>query len=241
VQILELKSVSKSFGLGKSPVQVLKNLNFSVAEQDVVCIIGPSGSGKTTFLQIAGLLDSPTSGEVFFDGKDCSKLCENTITRIRGEEIGFIYQFHNLLPELDALENAMLPLVVKNDSFTMARKKAKLLLEEMGMGERLHHLPNQLSGGEQQRVAIARALITKPKLILADEPTGNLDQANADKVINLILNEVKSRKIATVIVTHNNDIAAKADRQLTVSDMQKPTGTKAPSASKAIKEFFDKT
>lgn len=220
MSILELKSISKSYGSESSKTTVLSELNFKIEPEKVVCIVGPSGSGKTTFLQIAGLLDLPTSGQVFFEGKDCTKLSDDKITKIRGRDIGFIYQFHNLIPELSAVENIVLPLAIQNKDRVKAYTQAISLMNELGIGAKAESMPNELSGGEQQRVAIARALITKPKLILADEPTGNLDFANANKAIDLILQEIRLRKIATIIVTHNMDIAKKADVIYTVEQLQ---------------------
>ena len=218
MSVLELKAVKKSFGSGSKSTRILKSIDFKLNNSEVICLIGPSGSGKTTFLQIAGLLDYPTSGSVIFEGKNCSRLSDAEITEIRGRKIGFIYQFHNLLPELTAIENAMLPLLIHGKNETDAYDSAKKLLAEVGLSHKCNSLPHELSGGEQQRVAIIRALITQPNLILADEPTGNLDQENAENVISLIFKEVRARGLSTIIVTHNPGIAKKADKILNIMD-----------------------
>lgn len=216
MSILELRQVSKSFKQGVERYNILDNLDFQINQGEIVALVGPSGSGKTTFLQIAGLLDNPTSGQVIISGQDCSKNSEEANTLIRRANLGFVYQFHHLLPEFTALENLIIPLLIKKFPPALAGIKATQLLNQFGLGNRINNMPNELSGGEQQRVAIARALIVEPQLILADEPTGNLDPQNAQKVFDFLLNEVRSRSIAAIIVTHNLEIAKKTDKIYTI-------------------------
>lgn len=218
MSILELKQISKSFKQGVEEYNILENLDFTINQGEIVALVGPSGSGKTTFLQIAGLLDSPTSGQVIITGKDCTKNSEEQNTIVRRANLGFVYQFHHLFPEFTAIENLVIPLLIKKFPPAVAGEKATQLLNQFGLGNRIGNMPSELSGGEQQRVAIARALIVEPQLILADEPTGNLDHENAERVFDFLLKEVRRRNIAAIIVTHNLEIARKTDKIYTINN-----------------------
>jgi lipoprotein-releasing system ATP-binding protein len=216
VSVLLLDNIYKSYKQGREEFNVLSDLRFQLDKGNVVALVGPSGSGKSTFLLIAGLLESANSGSVVFDGINCSKISEAKLTQIRRDNIGFIYQFHHLLPEFTALENVMIPNMLVESSIDKVKKRSINILQELGLAERINNLPSELSGGEQQRVAVARSLINQPKLILADEPTGNLDNENAEKVINLIINQAKERKLAAIIVTHNIELARKTGKVFTI-------------------------
>ena len=211
--ILELASVSKVFNGGKSnEVRVFENLNIAIAAGEVVGLIAPSGSGKSTLLNIAGLLDNPTSGEVRIGGVDLSKADDGLRTQTRREHIGFVYQFHHLLAEFTALENVMIPALNANVPRPDAETRAKELLEGIGLKDRMLHRPTALSGGEQQRVAICRALMNRPKLLLADEPTGNLDAENSKRVFDLFIALARSENQAALVATHNLELAERMDR-----------------------------
>ncbi len=209
---LKLNKISKTFGQGSRYVKALQNIDLKLKRGEVMSLIGPSGSGKTTLLQIAGLLDDPSSGEVIINDKEIKNNNESTRTKIRKDNIGFIYQFHHLLPELSTLENVLLPLYIQGYKKADAISRAKIILEEVELDNRMNFFPSQLSGGQQQRVAIARALVTKPSVILADEPTGNLDSDLSEKIFNLIYQQVKKHKLSCIIVTHNERLAKKADK-----------------------------
>ncbi|MBL4800533.1 MAG: ABC transporter ATP-binding protein [Emcibacter sp.] len=214
--ILELKGIHRHFMQGGKDLHILKGADFTLKKGEVVTLVGTSGSGKTTLLQIAGLLDSISEGEVTIDGRACAGLSDNKRTRIRRYDVGFIYQFHHLLPEFTALENVILPQVIAGVSKSTARTKAAEILEKMNMGNRLEHRPSELSGGEQQRVAIARALVGKPKILLADEPTGNLDEATGNGVMNELLRLSREEGVSALIATHNKELARKMDRCVTL-------------------------
>ena len=218
VPTLELKNVLKSFKQGSSKLDVLKGVDFALMPGEVVALVGPSGAGKSTLLQIAGLLEKPTKGEVFLDGKKCSKLGDGARTNLRRDYLGFVYQYHNLLPDFSAVENVALPQMIAGVDAKVAQERAKWLLNRMGLGKRLVHRPNELSGGEQQRVAIARALANSPKLLLADEPTGNLDPRTSDGVFLELLSVVKETGLSALIATHNMELAEKMDRKVTLKD-----------------------
>lgn len=218
MSVLSLKNVEKRFPQGKEEFNILDGIHLDIEKSEIVALVGPSGSGKTTLLQICGLLDSPSSGDVVINGEDCSKISDAQATRVRRDNLGFIYQFHHLLPEFTAKENIIIPQLIRGKDKKSATLAAQQILEEIGIGGRLNNIPAELSGGEQQRVAIARALINKPNLILADEPTGNLDPSNSDKIFNMLLNEVRNRKVSSIIVTHNLEIAKKTDRILTIKN-----------------------
>jgi len=215
---LTLKNVCKTFWQGNEQLDVLKNVNLDIKPKEIVALIGPSGSGKSTLLQIAGLLDEPTSGEVYISGDLCTGNSDNMRTALRRDYLGFVYQYHNLLPDFDAAENVILPQLIAGVKPKEAREKALWLLNRLGLGERAKHRPAELSGGEQQRVAIARALANTPKLLLADEPTGNLDPNTSDNVFLTLLEVVKETGLSALIATHNIDLAHKMDREVTLKD-----------------------
>jgi lipoprotein-releasing system ATP-binding protein len=216
--VLELENIKKSFSQANQKIEVLKGANLKIKKGQMASLIGPSGSGKTTILQIAGLLDTPNSGKILINGIDASKADDEVRTKIRKNHIGFVYQSHHLLPEFSALENAALPLLIQGKNKDEAFAAAKKILEEVGLEDRFDHKPSQLSGGQQQRVAIARALISKPSLILADEPTGNLDAEIAEKVFEILQRLVKTYEIGCLVVTHNLDLAQKSDKIFTIKN-----------------------
>ena len=203
---------------GNTVLDVLKHLNINVIKGEMVAIVGASGVGKSTLLHILGLLDSPTSGKIFYEGANVSGLKENEIARFRNEKIGFVFQFHHLLSEFSALENVMIPALIKGLKKQEARERAEAILNKVGLSERFEHKPGELSGGEQQRVAIARALVMKPAVIFADEPTGNLDQKTGESVFEILKKLNKERKETFIIVTHNQALAKQADRILELKD-----------------------
>ncbi|MEY2720623.1 MAG: hypothetical protein RL245_908 [Pseudomonadota bacterium] len=216
--VLEAKGVVREFTEGSTTLRVLDGLDLRLQRGECVAIVGASGSGKTTLLQILGGLDRPTLGSVCIEGRDLHALNEGERSALRNRTIGFVYQFHHLLPEFSALENVAMPLLVRRLPTAEAKSRASALLEEVGLGGRLTHRPHQLSGGERQRAAVARALVTEPALVLADEPTGNLDGRNAEQVFELMLRLNRDRRTTLVIVTHDARLAARMDRVLTLTD-----------------------
>ncbi len=216
--VLQCKKVSKSFREGVLQVDVLKEVEFTVEQGERVAIIGASGSGKSTLLHLLGGLEQPDTGEVQIAGQVMNKLSDAERGKLRNHALGFVYQFHHLLPEFSALENVSLPLLIRGLSIEEAERQANNTLDQVGLKDRLHHKPGELSGGERQRTAIARALVTRPKCVLADEPTGNLDHRTADKVIELMLELNQSLKISLVIVTHDMSLAEKMDRVIRIED-----------------------
>jgi lipoprotein-releasing system ATP-binding protein len=216
--ILFLHSIGRQFRQGDSTLDVLKGAELAVWAGQSVALVAPSGAGKSTLLQIAGLLEQPDSGEVYIDSVATSHLSDNARTRIRRTDIGFVYQFHHLLPEFSALENVMLPQMIRGLSRGEATNRGIELLSYLGLKERLMHRPAELSGGEQQRVAIARAVANAPRILLADEPTGNLDVHTADHVFGTLNQLVRASGLAAIIATHNLDIAAQMDRRVTLRD-----------------------
>ncbi|MFZ9469449.1 MAG: ABC transporter ATP-binding protein [Rickettsiales bacterium] len=216
--ILQTIDISKNFTQANNKIAVLKNINLKIMPADFVSLVGPSGSGKTTLLQICGLLDNPSSGNIIINGKEMAKSSDKIRTEIRKKQIGFIYQFHHLLPEFSAIENTALPLFIQGVNKSKALQIAKEILEEIELGDRINFKPAQLSGGQQQRVAIARAIASKPKLILADEPTGNLDSELSEKIFSLLKNLTKKYEISCLVVTHNLELAKKTDRILTIKN-----------------------
>ena len=220
MDLLEVKSISKTYGSGETAVHALKKVSFSVPKGEYVAIVGESGSGKSTLLNMIGALDNPTSGKVLIDGKDIFAMKESKLTIFRRRNIGFIFQAFNLIPELTVEQNIIFPVLL--DYQKPDKKYLEELLAVLNLKERRNHLPSQLSGGQQQRVAIGRALITRPSLILADEPTGNLDTQNSSEVIALLKNASKRYAQTIIMITHNRSIAQTADRVLQVSDRVQP-------------------
>jgi lipoprotein-releasing system ATP-binding protein len=211
--ILQAKQIIRTFKDGKLETPVIKGIDFRLLQNETVAITGSSGSGKTTLLQLLAGLDQPTEGSVQLIGKDFSKMRDVDRGKMRNKYMGFVYQFHFLLPELTALENVMLPLRVRRETSAIAEAKAKIILDKVGLSHRVHHKPSELSGGERQRVAIARALITEPACVLADEPTGNLDDSSAKQVFDLMLALNEEMNTGLLVVTHNLTLAAKMQTQ----------------------------
>jgi len=216
--ILQCTSLYKSFTDVAREVKVLINVDLNIEPGERVAIVGPSGSGKSTLLHLLGGLDSPTQGKVFIDGNDVEQLSEKKKCYLRNRQLGFVYQFHHLLPEFSALENVAMPLLIRGLKPVDAKMQAEALLRDVGMGDRLDHKIGQLSGGERQRAAIARALVTQPKCVLADEPTGNLDHHTAQKVYDIMLKLNKSHNTSLLIVTHDMTLAKRMDRVLQLED-----------------------
>lgn len=212
--MLELHNITKSFG----PVKVLNGISLSFHSGEIMSIVGPSGAGKTTLLQIAGTLDRPDSGEVLFNGQDLLKLKDKKLSKFRNINLGFIFQFHQLLPEFSALENVALPALIAGKKRKTAFSDAERWLKELGLSHRLGHKPSELSGGEKQRAAIARALINTPSIVLADEPTGSLDSKNRDEIKNIISGLREKYNQSFMIVTHDQEIADIADRKVLIED-----------------------
>jgi lipoprotein-releasing system ATP-binding protein len=214
--VLAAIDIKKSFRQGPVTLEVLQGASLAIAPGERVAIVGASGSGKTTLLQILGGLDPPSSGQVLVEGRDIHGMREEERGSLRNRALGFVYQFHHLLPEFSALENVAMPLLVRRMPVGSARERARVLLERVGLGERLTHRPHQLSGGERQRAAVARALVTEPRVVLADEPTGNLDGANAAQVFALMLELNRERRTSLVVVTHDTHLASRMERVLTL-------------------------
>jgi lipoprotein-releasing system ATP-binding protein len=212
--VVRAKNLRKDFG----PVRVLKDVNFDIGAGEMVCVWGPSGAGKSTLLHVAGLMTPPSGGELELFGRNVSMMTDQERTQFRSERIGFLFQFHHLLPDFSLLENVMMPLLIRRWSRAAAEQKARPLLERLGLGARLQHRPSEASGGEQQRAALARALAGEPGLLMADEPTGNLDRAIGGEVERLLKEETKARRTALILVTHNESLAAQADRRLVLVD-----------------------
>ena len=215
---LELRNVVRTYRSGESDLQILRGINLTLNPGEITALVAPSGTGKSTLLHLAGLLERPTSGQVLIAGQDAGTLDDPARTAIRRDSIGFVYQFHHLLGEFTALENVMLPQMIANIPRPQAAARARMLLASFGLAARENHLPGKLSGGEQQRVAIARALANDPKLILADEPTGNLDVATSAIVFDELLAVVRGHGAAALIATHNPDLAARMDRTVTLRE-----------------------
>lgn len=212
--VLEAIGVKRAFRQGPIDLEVLQGVNFAVKPAERIAIIGASGSGKTTLLQILGGLDKPTEGLVRIAGNDIHALAEKPRGELRNRTLGFIYQFHHLLPEFSALENVAMPLLVRREPKAEAERRARVILERVGLGQRLIHRPQELSGGERQRAAVARALVTEPRIVLADEPTGNLDGNNAESVFELMLELNREIGTSLIVVTHDRRLAARMDRVL---------------------------
>jgi lipoprotein-releasing system ATP-binding protein len=218
IPVIFLHEVERTYHQGDEVLEILKKTDLAVWSGQSVALLAPSGAGKSTLLHIAGLLEHPDSGDVYVDGEPTAALPDAERTRIRRNEIGFVYQFHRLLPEFTALENVMLPQMIHGLSRGEARSRATELLGYLGLGQRVMHRPAELSGGEQQRVAIARAVANAPRILLADEPTGNLDVHTADYVFDTLAQLVRASGLATIVATHNLDLAARMDRRVTIRD-----------------------
>ncbi|AGK57467.1 ABC transporter [Hyphomicrobium denitrificans 1NES1] len=216
--ILQLEGVTRSFRQGEREIVVLTGVDAVLWPGQAVALVGPSGAGKSTLLHITGLLESPTSGRIFLNGKDCATLSEAQRTRLRRKEIGFVYQFHQLLPEFSALENVVLPQMILGRGRKAAEARALSLLGGLGLAERAHHRPAELSGGEQQRAAICRGLANSPRLLLADEPTGNLDPHTSEYVFRELVELIRRQGVAALIATHNLELARRMDRVLQVHE-----------------------
>jgi len=216
--VLELRDIVRQYKSEGGTLRVLEGANLTLNPGELVGLVGPSGSGKSTLLHTAGLLEKPEGGQVFLEGEDCMALGDAGRTRLRREKLGFVYQFHHLLPEFNARDNVAMPLMVGGLSRKQARKKAESLLADMGLSERLRHQPGQMSGGEQQRVAIARALVNDPRLVIADEPTGNLDPATTERVFQSLIRMARGEGAAVLVATHNMALTAHLDRVLTLKD-----------------------
>ncbi|MFO1247971.1 MAG: ABC transporter ATP-binding protein [Alphaproteobacteria bacterium] len=227
-EVLKLENITRRYREGEGQLEVFNNLNMTLRPGEIVALVGPSGAGKSSLLHIAGLLEAPTSGEITVEGAATSKLSDGEKTRIRRETIGFVYQAHHLLPEFDALENVVLPQMIAGKSRADAAAEAARLLGVLGLGKRLTHRPSQLSGGEQQRVAIARALANKPRLLLADEPTGNLDPKTSGGVFEALIAITRAEGLAALIATHNFELASRMDRALLLHQGKLIEGTQLP-------------
>jgi len=223
--VVQTENLEKSYRLGKVTVQAVRGVNLTLYLGQFVVVTGPSGSGKTTLLNLIGTLDRPTRGRVLIDGEDIGGMKDAELTKIRRHKIGFIFQFHNLIPVLNAFENVQLPLLTANVKSRLARERASSLLARVGLSERLDHLPDELSGGEQQRVAIARALANRPRLVLADEPTGELDTKTGAETVGILHDLAKQENTAVLTVTHDPVVAEKADRLFEMRDGQLVTSS----------------
>jgi lipoprotein-releasing system ATP-binding protein len=212
--MIRAESVSKKYGT----LEIIRNLSFEILAGEAVCILGASGAGKSTFLHILGTLDQPSSGRVYWNNSDLSRLSEEEIAQLRNKEMGFVFQFHHLLPEFSALENVMIPGRISGQPLAKVEAKAKDLLTDLGLGHRLDHFPSELSGGEQQRVAIARALFNDPKVLFADEPTGNLDSENSQRIQDLFFRLKQERGLTLVVVTHDAQFARRFPRSVRMAD-----------------------
>lgn len=221
--LLSAKNLYKTYKEGKMVTEVLKNVSFDIYPQSLLAIIGSSGSGKSTLLHLLGGLDKPTSGEIIFKSQQLNRLSEQEKAHLRNQEIGFVYQFHHLLPDFTALENVAMPLLIAGTSPNEAKKRAMAMLESVNLVKRANHRPAELSGGERQRVAIGRALINNPALVMADEPTGNLDKSTADAIFDLLIKLNREHGTAFLVVTHDLVLANKLDQQLIMSDGQLST------------------
>lgn len=217
-EVLAVTGLRRTFTQGTATIEVLRGVDLGVGAGEIVALLGPSGSGKSTMLQAIGLLEGGFEGSIRIDGEEAAKLDEDDRTRLRRDRLGFVYQFHHLLPDFTAIENVVLPQLIFGAEPDQARTRAESLLGSLGLGQRLDHRPSQLSGGEQQRVAVARALANRPALVLADEPTGNLDEATADVVLAEFLRLVRDQGSAALVATHNERLALKMDRMVRLRD-----------------------
>jgi len=218
IPAIKATDLSKSFQKDGSRIEILKNLDFEIAAGESVAILGASGAGKSTLLHILGTLDHPSSGSLFLNGEDVFKFNEQKLAELRNKKIGFVFQFHHLLPEFSSLENVMMPALISGIPKKEARRRAEFVLNEVNLGDRITHKPGELSGGEQQRVAVARAVIMEPDLILADEPTGNLDTETGERVQEVLINLNRKLGITLIVVTHNQLLAERLDRSIGLRD-----------------------
>ena len=218
IPAIKATDLSKSFQKDGSRIEILKNLDFEIAAGESVAILGASGAGKSTLLHILGTLDHPSSGSLFLNGEDVFKFNEQKLAELRNRKIGFVFQFHHLLPEFSSLENVMMPALISGVPKKEARRRAEFVLNEVNLGDRITHKPGELSGGEQQRVAVARAVIMEPDLILADEPTGNLDTETGERVQEVLINLNRKLGITLIVVTHNQLLAERLDRSIGLRD-----------------------
>ncbi len=216
--MIQVENLNKTFLKDGLKIEVLRGLNLHIATGESLAVVGVSGSGKSTLIHILGTLDHPTSGTILFDGVDVFTWPEQRLSDFRNRKIGFVFQFHNLLPEFNALENTMMPALIRRIPKAEARRKAAVILNEVGLGDRMTHKPGELSGGEQQRVAIARALILEPEILLADEPTGNLDTETGKKIEEILITLNRAKQITLVVVTHNESLASRMSQQIGLRD-----------------------
>jgi lipoprotein-releasing system ATP-binding protein len=230
-ELLRCTNLTKEYNDGQNSVKVLKSVNFSIKKAEQIAIVGSSGSGKSTLLHLLGALDKPTSGQVTFEQQDIFSFSSNQQAKFRNQSLGFVYQFHHLLPEFSALENVAMPLLIAKKPINQANEMAMAMLDKVGLSHRYRHKPAELSGGERQRVAIARALVTQPKLILADEPTGNLDQKTGESIYELLSDLREQMHTSFVVVTHDTQLANRLDRSLNLLD-----GCLTDSQTEAVKE-----
>ena len=228
--VVQLENIEKSYRLGRITVQALRGISLTLHQSEFMVVMGPSGSGKTTLLNIIGTLDKPTSGRALIDGEDIARMKDGQLTKLRRHKIGFVFQFHNLIPVLSALENVQLPLLTSGVKRGPAEKRANELLANVGLRDRILHLPDELSGGEQQRVAIARALANHPRILLADEPTGDLDTHTGSEVVGIMHSLTKQEQTAVVVVTHDPIVAEKADRLVQMRDGRITEQSRRPAA-----------
>jgi lipoprotein-releasing system ATP-binding protein len=219
-EFIQIRDLRKSFRMGSEELHILKGVNLAIRRGEFLAIVGPSGVGKSTLLHILGGLDRPTAGEVYYEGVEVSRLSEGELAAFRNQTVGFVFQFHHLLPEFTALENAMMPALIGRRPLRSAEEEARGILQRVGLADRLDHRPGELSGGEQQRVAIARALVLYPNVLLADEPTGNLDSKTGEAIFELLREVNRGQGLTVILVTHNEWFARRTDRVLRMADGQ---------------------